>query len=280
MDYVAMIPQEAMKNAFRLAWILIVMALATRLPGQPVAASVPAMRSLDAPTNNLLVLSNATGKVRELDSNGLVLEANHAFLPRIKLSDLSETDLKALLETKKAYATLATFESLYGTNGQGAVLEIQLRHIWQQGKSLAEKIQTRLEILEDLREYNINVALLPGSMAAAGQYEANASELSERVTNREDAVEFTEEERAVGLPDSRHEEHHAVERLERANDRAMTANGQAVAADQQVEGYLAKCAAISARLATHGINVPAAAPFCLVPPLTMKVEVDAERAAN
>ena len=65
-----------------------------------------------------------------------------------------------------------------------------------------------------------------------------------------------------------------------ANDRAMIANGQTAAADQQVTDHLAKCAALSTRLAGHGINVPSAPPFYAIPPLTMKAEVDAERTAN
>jgi hypothetical protein len=282
-----------MKKVFSLLWSLMVMALATRLSAQSAATNIPAV-PLDAPTNTTLVLSNATGEVRVLDSKGLVLESNFAYLPRIQLADLSPAELQALLETKTAYDTLTTFESLHGTNGQGVALENQLDQVWRQGKSLAEKIQTRLEILEDLREYNINVALLPGSVAAASQYEVHASEVNDRLTNHEATVavaastlEQTRDERAAGTPDPDESVHQArdiyresEQRLERANNRAMIVNGQAVAADQQVQGYLAKCAAISARLATHGINVPAAPPFSPIPPLTMKAEVDAERTAN
>jgi len=294
LDYYAIIPDKVMKNAFCLAGSLMMMALATRLPAQTADVPVSAVPFLAAPTNTMLVLSNATGEVRVLDTRGLVLEANMAYLPRVQLTDLSEAELRALLETKTAYATLTTFASLHETNGSGPVFEKQLEQAWHQGKSLAEKIQTRLEILADLREYNINVALLPGSMAAASDYEAYASHENDRLTNRAattaiaaEQVELTEQERAAGSPDPNETVHQAhdvyhetKDRLDRANDRAMLANGAAAAANQQVEAYLAKCAAISARLGTHAISGPAYPPFFPIPPLTMKAEVDAERVAH
>ena len=44
--------------------------------------------------------------------------------------------------------------------------------------------------------------------------------------------------------------------------------------------YENKCAEISARLAARGISVPHSPPFYPIPPLSMRSEVDAERAAN
>ena len=272
----------------------MIMALATRVHGQSADTSIPARGSLDRPTSSILVLSNVTGEVRVLDSKGLVLEKNLVYLPRIQLSALSPAQLEALLETKTAYSTLTDFESAHGTNGQGADLEIQVQHSWRQGKSLAERIQTRLEILEDLREYNINLALLPASMAAASQYEVHANAVDNRLTNpvanvavAAAHVEQTEQDRAAGAPNANEAVHQAeavyqdtADRLDRANDRAMIANGQAVGANQQVEVYLAKCAEISARLGSHGINVPAAPPFSPIPPLTMSSEVDEARTAK
>jgi len=260
-----------MKIRYWLACSLVAMDLVTRSQGQPASIAIPDLGSSDAPTNASLVLSNVSGELRVLDAQGLVLETNFNYLPRIKLSDLSSDELHALLNTKVAYSALTTFPSLYGTNGQSAVLESQLRQIWHQGTSLADKIQTRLEILEDLREYNITIALLPGSMAAADQYEIHADAVNDRVASW---PEPEWPEYGFGNREGRHE---AWEHWERANVRAMAANGQAVASEQQVEGYLAKCAALSARLATHGVSVSATPPFTFIPPLTLKVEVDQER---
>jgi hypothetical protein len=260
-----------MKIRYWLACSLVAMDLATRSQGQPASNTITDPSSLDTPTNTSLVLSNVSGELRVLDAQGLVLETNFNYLPRIKLADLSTDELHALLNTKVAYATLTTFPSFYGTNGQAAVLESQLRQIWLQGNSIADKIQTRLEILEDLREYNVTLALLPGSMAAADQYEIHAEAVNDRVASWQ---EPERPEYGFGNREGRHE---AWEHWERANVRAMAANGQAVGSEQQVEGYLAKCATLSARLATHGVLVSADPPFTFIPPLTMKAEVNQER---
>ena len=60
-----------MKNIHRLVWSIIALALVTSAPGQSAVTSVPAGRSLETPMNNILVLSNATGEVRVLDSKGV-----------------------------------------------------------------------------------------------------------------------------------------------------------------------------------------------------------------
>ena len=275
-----------MKNTHWLVGNSIVLGLA-------VVTSVHAGNYLAPPTNDFLVLSNAAGTVRVLDSKGLLLGKNLAYLPRIPLADLSPAELQALLETKTAYASLTTFVSGHATNAQGAVIEHQLQLTWQQGPSLAGKIQTRLEILEDLRAYNTEAALVSGSMAAANQYALNDIPIQDRLTNRVATlvaatarVEATELDRAGG-PAARVAEQQAQEnyreqaaRAEKANDRAMISNGQIAGANQQVAGHLAKCAALSARLASHGINVSSAPPFSLIPPLTLQSEVDAERKGN
>ena len=269
------------------------MALAAVAQGQPAVTSVPAGSLLEPPTGDFLVLSNVTGMVRVLDSRGLVLEKNLVYLPRIQLADLSPAELQAVLETRTAYAGLTTFGSVQRTNVQGAVMERQLQRIWHEGRSLAEKMQTRLEILADLREYNYNLAYLPGSMAAASQYDAQAAAVNDRLTTRGATVvaaaaqvEATELDRADGsagrVAEQQAQENYRelVVRVEKANDRAIIANAQAANANQQATDYLANCVAISTRLAGLGINVPGAPTFYPVPPLTLQAEVDAERKAN
>jgi hypothetical protein len=281
-------------SAHRLGWNLLVLLLAANAPAQPAGTGASAGASLEPPANDFLVLSNVTGQVRVLDSKGLVLEKNLSFLPRIPLADLSPAQLEALLETKTAYNILTSFGSLTATNAQGAVVEHQFHQIWGQGKSLAEQIQTRLEILEDMRDYNNEIALVPGSVTAANQYALNDIPINNRLTNQAAAVvaagaqaDTAERNLAPGDDASRLAEQQArekyrqtVARVERADDRAMIANGQIVGANQVVTDHLAKCAALSARLASHGIIVAGAPPFYAIPPLTMNAEVDAKRSAN
>jgi len=282
-----------MKNAHGLVWSLIVIALAAVAEGQPAATSVPAGNLLEPPTGDYLVLSNATGTVRVLDSRGLVLEKNQVYLPRIQLADLSPAELQALLETKTAYAGLTTFGSVPGTNVQGAAMERQLQRIWHDGRSLAEKMQTRLEILADLREYNYDLGFLPGTIAVASQYNAQAAAANERLRTQGATVvaaaaqvEATELHRADGpayeLAEQQAQENYRqlVMRVQKANDQSNTANGKAANANQQVTDYQANCVAISTRLAGLGIYLPGAPTYYPVPSLRLQTEVDAERKAN
>jgi hypothetical protein len=290
-----LIPKKNTKTARWLACNLVALIFAARASAQPADANLPAGHSLASPANDYLVLSNVTGNVRVLDSKGLVLEKQLVFLPRIPLEDLSTAQLQALLETRTAYAALTSFGSLHGTNAEGAVVEHQFHQIWSQGKSLAEQIQTRLEILEDMRDYNNEIALLPGSVAAASQYAINDTPINNRLTNRAAAVVVAgaqvataeqDRDQSGGTADrvaeqqARENYGEKVARMENVNDRAMIANGQVAGANQQVVDHLAKCAALSSRLASHGINVAGTPPFYPIPPLTMTAEVDAVRTAN
>jgi len=172
-------------------------------------------------------------------------------------------------------------------------MERQLRRIWREGRSLAEKMQTRLEILADLREYNYNVAYLPESVAIAGQYNAQAAADKSRLTTRGATVVAAAaqvEATAIDLNDSRVDPlaeqqaqeiyRESVARVERANDRAIIANARAANANQQATDYQANCVTISTRLAGLGIQVPGAPTFYPIPPLTLRSEVDADRKAN
>ena len=275
-----------MKSSYYLVGRSIVLGLA-------VVTGVRAGNYLPPPASDFLVLSNANGTVRVLDSRGLVLETNLTYLPRIPLADLSPAELQTLLESKTAYASLTTFASGLGTNAQCPVIEQQLQKIWQQGSSLAEKMQTRLEILKDMRDYNDEAGLLPGSMVAANQYAANEIPLNSRLTNRAatavaaaERLEATQLDRAGG-PAARVANQQAQEnyqelaaRANRANYQDMIAQGQIAGANQEVADHQAKCVALAARLASHGIMVSSAPPFYPVLQLKLQSEVNAERKGN
>jgi hypothetical protein len=243
-----------MKKSGWLTGSFIALLLLISAPGKAADNKAP---SLGPPTTNLLVLSTVTGKVRVLDSKGLVIESNYVDLPRIDLSTLSPDELQALLETKKAYAALTTFTSSAGTNSQSEVIGKQLRKIWKKGKTLQDKIQTRLEILDDLRDYNLQLALLPGDMVVDYVATFHSTIADDKLADRE-----AEDRRW---------------RLRESYNRAEIADYRTAVANQAVADCLAKCAALSARLATHGIEVPNTAPFYPVPALSLRAEVDAAR---
>jgi hypothetical protein len=290
---------KALKTAFCIAVVLIGLAIVIGASAQMAATNNPPFQqssnapALPAPASNRLVLSTVAGKVRVFDSKGLLLESNLDYLPRINISDLSDSDLHALLETKTAYAALTTFGHINERNAQSAIIENQLRQVWLHGKSLAEKIQTRLDLLEDMRAYNLNVACLPGLVTGASDAAAHAGAMNDRLTdkNQEAAtaannLENTEDARAAGdashdqVHDARSEAEDANERAAKANNRAIAAQYQSAVANQSLQNYLNACTVISDKLAAYGINVPATPPFYLIPPLSMRSEVDAERMAG
>jgi len=280
-----------MKRAQFLPGVLFGLVIAVGAPAQPAATDNPVQA---VPVHNRLVLASVSGKVRVLDSQGLILESNFQYLPRIRISSMSDQELRALLETRTAYSALTSFGAINERNAQSAVIENQLRQVWLEGKSLSEKIQTRLELLDAMRTYNSILAYLPGSMAAADQAAAEAIAANNRLTlrteaaaNAETQLDNAEDQRIYGDKDSWRQAHDAREEYQEANDRAaratQTANAaayQSAAANQQVINAMNQCAAISARLARYGIHVPASVPFYPVPPLSMRSEVDAERLAN
>ena len=262
----------------------------TNSPSFEQQSNAPA---LQAPKSNRLVLSMVAGKVRVLDSKGLLLESNTVYLPRVQISDLSDSDLHALLETKTAYAALTTFGPINERTAQSAVIENQLRQVWLQGKSLGERIQTRLLLLDDMRAYNADIAWLPGLMVKADNDAARASMANDRMAASDqaaagaaDGVQSAEDDRAMGdashqeVHDARSEYKEANERAAREDNRAAADNYRSAVANQSVQNYLDACAAISGDLAAHGIHVPWTPPFYRLPPLSMKPEVDAERTAG
>jgi len=262
--------------------------MTNNLSEQPSNATV-----LQAPTSNRIVLSTAGGKVRVLDSKGLLLESNMVYLPRINISDLSDSELHSLLETKAGYAALTAFGPINERTAQSAVIENQLRVIWLDGKSLAERIQTRLRLLDEMRAYNANLAHLPGLEMGASAAAARASLANERMaakdqaaTNAANGVDNAEYAHAAGdasrdqVHDAWSQYHDANESAIRADNRAIADNYRSAVASQSLQNYLYACAAISGDLAARHIKVPGEPPFYPVPPLSMKSEIDAERIAG
>jgi hypothetical protein len=250
-------------------------------------------RALPAPASNRLVLSTAGGKVRILDSKGLLLESNMVYLPRIQISDLSDADLYSLLETKTAYAALTSFGPLSERNAQSVVIENQLRQVWLQGKSLAEKIKTRLQLLDEMRAYNADLAFLPGLVMGANRAATRASLVDEgsafknqAATNAANGLVNAQDARAMGdashgqVYDARLQYEAANESAVRADNRAAAADYRAAVENQSLQNYLDACATILTNLAAYGISVPASPPFSPVPPLSMKPEINAERLAG
>lgn len=289
---------KAMKIIPRLAGILGGLALIADASAQQVTnASLLQFGgtnfTLEVPTNNLLALAAVTGELRVLDSKGLILETNFVYLPRIKISDLSDSELHSLLETRTAYSALASFGPANERNAQSPVIENQLRQVWLQGKSLSEKIQTRLALLDLMRTYNSDLAYLPGSVAVANYTTVKADAANNRLAlktevaaNAADQVEDAEMNRAYddtsrqSVHDAKWESEKAAESLARANTRAAIADNKSAAASQNVTDYINQCENISTQLAAYGVQISSSPPFYPVPSLSMRMEIDSERAGK
>lgn len=255
------------------------------------ATGLPVERP-DLPTNNILELSNVTGDLHLLDSKGLVLETNFNYLPRIEISSLSSNELAALLENQTAYYSLTTFGRAKYTNEESIVLESQLENTWLRGKSLQEKIQTRLQIIDAMLVYNSDVSSY--SQCVSGASDAHAAAISTELTTdskNETAIDAaTEVERArefqyYGIKGAGYARYQAEENNENATRdlieagrNQIQAENAAISANQKESYYLNKCQADALNLAKFGINVSTSPPFYLIPSLSIKNGVDFERA--
>jgi hypothetical protein len=235
-----------MKNLCILLGIVFGLTTAGGVSAQTVATNSTSGASsipLKAPHSNRLTLSAIAGKVRVLNSKGLILETNYAYTAAIQISDLSDQELHALLETKTAYTALTAFGPVNERTTQSVAIENQLRQIWLQGKSLADKIQTRLELLDAMRNYNTTLAYLPGYVDVANQNAYVAGIADNRLAWR--------------MANDSQWKYRGAQRIASAEDTAYVADYQSAAANQQVSNYLNQCAAISAQVAAYGINIPA-----------------------
>lgn len=121
-----------------------------------------AASQLSLPTDEVVELSIGTGRVHGFDSKGLLIELSSDYVSRIPLQNLNDRDCAKLLENPVAYSSLTSFGNLAKRNGeQSEAFERQLRSIWTNGNSqdwtslpLKIKVESRLNILDDMRKYN------------------------------------------------------------------------------------------------------------------------------
>ena len=266
---------------------------ATAEPSIPPAI-LSAACNFSPPTNEVAELSSVTGEVRVLDSKGLLIATNSVYLPRLQISDLSRGELLELLENKAAYSALTSLGNFRNRTAQSEQLESQMRQIWLQGKSLEDKIQTRLIILDEIRAYNNLVASLHGAVLYEGQAKASSLQADSQVANHSvnaayaaNRLDTANELRSYGFDGSRRAAYDAKKdlkesekQLEKAQQSSDTAAMQINAANQQISANVNSASSHAARLATYGVNVPSSPPFFQVPPLLMRLEVDAERVAS
>ena len=114
---------------------------------------VTAAPALPSPTNNVAELSHGKGEVIVFDSKGIVFKPGGLF-KRVPIKDLTESDLRAVLETPKGFQALGQFKGFGARIPSSEAFEARLDEFWEKGKTLHEKLTARLAILETLRGYN------------------------------------------------------------------------------------------------------------------------------
>lgn len=170
--------QESRAGITRLLLVMLFMALPVRGDSfadsfslksnnpAPLGELTNAISAVDAqhsePTNEVLVLSTGTGVLVKFDTNGLILRSGFNYTDCIPLNSLNNEDLKALLQCKLGYTTLAYFDQNNhnqrdpDTNDHFAHITTQ---IWESGHSLQDKMQARLTIFSVMNDYNKAIAL-------------------------------------------------------------------------------------------------------------------------
>jgi hypothetical protein len=234
------------------------------------------------PTNDLVEISVGKGEVVVFGVTGFILKTNDSYLPRIALTNVSEQDFRALLESKTVYDTLTAFGNGAARTANSTNFESRLREIWSKGKSLSEKIRTRAAILDEMRGYNVALADYANSMAFAN----GASTLNQLAVSNTQVEAVSVEKAATQLEkaDSRHDAHEAWKDYKQTSSQldndTVRANGAAALAlsmEQNADAYRRNCKIYIARLAKYGVNVPTVPVMNPIPGLLMRVEVDAER---
>jgi hypothetical protein len=131
-------------------------------------------------SNNVVELSFGSGAIVQFDLNGLILRGEHGLLPRTPWNLITEDDVRVLLKAPKVFDALAS----YGyTNTKVLPIaaptfgwEKQISAIWTEGKSLREKVITRIVILRLCSECNQARSAYLGTLAASRQYAAKSAQ--------------------------------------------------------------------------------------------------------
>jgi len=267
-------------------------------------AIISAARLLSPPTNEVIELSTVSGELSSLDAKGLIIKSNKVLLARMPLKGLQSRDYLMLLGNKSAYATLTSFGDVSRRTVQSDAFEGDMRQLWLHGNSLQEKILSRLVTTEAMRSYNSAVATFTTT------YDAYAhSELFNIMREMPEALDSTIQQKieyqkhntllaqglATALNNLQREEkglnpqlaprglqnNNAV--LQKRIDDLQTTNKLSesqIKAVLQVRSCLMQANAYSCRLASNGIVVASSPPFLQIPPLSMRLEVDAELVVN
>src|ERR1700722_7260538 len=236
----------------------------SHVPQVSHAAAAAAKKEVP-PTNNFIVISQEAGEVVSVNAQGFVLKAGDNYLPRVAFTNASQSDLRALLESKTAYDAFTAFHSTMPRTEESKKFETEMHHVWKNGHSLSEKIQTRAMVLDLMRAYNNSVASYRTSMGMAN----DAASINQSALQAEPGGEAAASNAAVNLNSvrdaryngdaSRHEVRDAWHGVRQANgevdNNTVRINGSAGLANsmqQNAEIYWRNCEAYARALEHYG----------------------------
>jgi hypothetical protein len=264
----------------------------SRLPQASHAAAVAAAKEVP-PTNNFIIISQEAGEVVSVNARGFVLKAGDNYLPRVAFTNVSQSDLRALLEAKTAYDALTVFHSSVLRSDDSKKFESAMHHVWRNGHSLSEKIQTRAMILDLMRAYNDSLASYRTSLGMAN----DAAAINQSALSAQPGVAAAASNAAVNLGSvrdaryngdaSRHEVRDAWHGFKQANgevdNNTVRINGSAGLANsmqQNAEIYWRNCETYARALDHYGISVATKPSYEPIPSLLMRFEVDVARVSH
>ena len=254
------------------------------------AAEANAKVTLDAntTTNNIIELSGrGWGEVILFDPKGVVIRDLTFSTKRIPMTNLTETDLLAVLTTERGYKALTELRSPLPRSQASSTLEKQLDELWRNGKDVNDKIQTRLRLLDNLFACNYSIGVsgqFAQTAVAAAQSAAVGATLSAesgaKAQMASDSVRDVVTRSAItGAEISRRPYSPDVQKARKAGKEADAMRGQADARNAQAESMRAqaeaakrKLDAAKAALAQGGIQIPSDTPW--IPTLFARAEVN------
>ena len=267
--------------------------VATDAAVNPAPIQIPPITdapALPAPTNGVAELSHGRGEVILFDSKGIVFKPGG--LPkRVPIKDLTESDLRTVLETPKGFQALGQFKGFGARIPSSEAFEARLDEFWDNGKTLHEKLTARLAILETLRGYNEAVTTFARQRGFTASAIAQSDNAEGQVTaasaaaDRADRVRFEAEilkrdsKRMIGVSQSQaRRAAKAADAAEAAAENAATAAAQAAANNAfRMATAGNSCDARQATLISMGFPIPNGRPYGLIPSLSATAMIDKER---
>ncbi|MGP8201082.1 MAG: tetratricopeptide repeat protein [Limisphaerales bacterium] len=254
---------------------------------------------IQPPTNDVVELSSVTGRVLTLDSQELQIltETNSNISTRIALEDLRDSDYEKLLENKVAYSALTGF-GWFGTQQNAGAFESQMHSIWMNGNSLSQKIQTRLAILRYMNEYNYAVNDYSKAKYSFTQFKDKVEKSNEqkqrfsdfcmekarqdadkqrRIDNGEVVVTHLSPLSGGLMWEARGWQGNSEEAQRQIETNNATLAAQENLANQLISKANKQIDEALSFFGSVGIGVTHSPPFSLIPSLSMRSEVDAER---